>query len=213
MASLRPHFPQVARPCSSAQPSRTAPVPGWLACGPDVAADAGLVGLVGVPVDEPGVVIGDEDLPLVAGQAAAALAQRAARVKVAFLAGPAVDVRAGIGRVGQRGVHRMIGRLHPGDLRYPAAAPGIGDLLQRPAQALLAQPQPGGAHRPARGELAEDGRDDAGDRLVGVEADLPVGLAPDQADGQPAAQLAAGGLVPDAAFQPGPQHVQLSTRP
>ena len=25
--------PQVARPCSSAQPSRTAPVPGWLACG------------------------------------------------------------------------------------------------------------------------------------------------------------------------------------
>ena len=29
---------------------------------PGVAADAGLVGLVGVPVDEPGVVIGDEDL-------------------------------------------------------------------------------------------------------------------------------------------------------
>jgi hypothetical protein len=44
----------------------------------DVGADAGLVGLVGVPVGEPGVVIGDEDLPLVAGQPAAALAQRAA---------------------------------------------------------------------------------------------------------------------------------------
>ena len=43
-----------------------------------------------------------------------------------------------------------------------------------------------------------------------MEADLPVGLAPDQADRQPAAQLAAGGLVPDAAFQPGPQHVELS---
>jgi hypothetical protein len=43
-----------------------------------------------------------------------------------------------------------------------------------------------------------------------VEADLPVGLAPDQADRQAAAQLAAGGLVLDAAFQPGPQDMQLS---
>ena len=85
----------------------------------DAGADAGLAGLVGVPVGEPGVVIGDEDLPLVAGQPAAALAQRAARVKVAFLAGPAVDIRARVGRVGQRGVHGMVGRLHPGDLGIP----------------------------------------------------------------------------------------------
>jgi hypothetical protein len=42
-----------------------------------------------------------------------------------------------------------------------------------------------------------------------MEADLSVGLAPDQADGQAAAQLAAGGLVLDAAFQPGPQDMQL----
>jgi hypothetical protein len=42
-----------------------------------------------------------------------------------------------------------------------------------------------------------------------VEADLAVGLAPDQADRQAAAQLAAGGLVLDAAFQPGAQHVEL----
>ena len=103
---------------------------------PDVGADAGLVALVGVPVGEPGVVIGDEDLPLVSGQPAGTLAQRAAGVKVAFLAGAAVDVRAGIRGVGQRGVHRVVGRFHPGDFRDPAAAPGIGDLLQRPAQPL-----------------------------------------------------------------------------
>jgi hypothetical protein len=42
-----------------------------------------------------------------------------------------------------------------------------------------------------------------------MEADLPVGLAPDQADRQAAAQLAAGGLVLDAAFQPCPQYMQL----
>src|SRR5439155_406255 len=40
--------------------------------------------------------------------------------------------------------------------------------------------------------------------------DLPVGLAPDQADGQPAAQLAAGGLVPDPPVKPGPQDMELS---
>ena len=72
-----------------------------------------------------------------------------------------------------------------------------------------AQVQPGGAHRPAHLELVEYHADDAGDGLVGMEADLPVVLAPDQADGQAAAELAAGGLVLDAAFEPGPEHVEL----
>ncbi|MGE5292012.1 MAG: hypothetical protein ACM3ML_33480, partial [Micromonosporaceae bacterium] len=57
------------------------PGAGLAGLGADVGADAGLVGLVGVPVDEPGMVIGDEDLPLVTGQPPAALAQRAAGVK------------------------------------------------------------------------------------------------------------------------------------
>ena len=166
-----------------------------------------LVGQVGVPVDEPGVVIGDEDLPLVAGQLAAPCAQRAVRAEVAFVAGAAVDVGASVGRVGQRGVHGMVGGLDPGDLAGLAVQ--VDGLLQRPAQLLGAQPQPGGPHRPAHRELVERGRDDAGDRLIGVEADLPVGLAPDQADRQAAAQLAAGGLVLDAALQPGPEHVEL----
>jgi hypothetical protein len=39
--------------------------------------------------------------------------------------------------------------------------------------------------------------------------DLPVGLAPDQPDGQAAAQFTAGGLIPDPAVQPCPQDVQL----
>jgi hypothetical protein len=43
-----------------------------------------------------------------------------------------------------------------------------------------------------------------------MHQDLPVGLAPDQADGQAAAQLAAGGLVPDRAVQPGPQDMELT---
>jgi hypothetical protein len=101
----------------------------------------------------------------------------------------------------------MVRGLDPGDLAGLAVQ--VDGLLQRPAQLLGAQPQPGGAHRPAHRELPEHGGEHAGDRLIGVEADLPVGLAPDQADRQAAAQLAAGGLVLDAALQPGPQDMQL----
>ena len=107
--------------------------------------------------------------------------------------------------MGQHVVHRVIGRLGPDDLR----SADVGAGLQRELQALITQPQPGAAHRPADGEPAEDRGDHAGDGLVGMHEDLPVGLAPDQPDRQPAAQLAAGGLVPDPAVQPGPQDMQL----
>jgi hypothetical protein len=82
--------------------------------------------------------------------------------------------------------------------------------LQRELQALVAQVQPDPADRPADGELFEDHGDDAGDSLVGMPQDLPVGLAPDQPDRQAAAQLTAGGLVADPAVQAGPEDVELS---
>ena len=47
------------------------------------------------------------------------------------------------------------------------------------------------------------------DRLVGMEADLAVLLAPDEADRQAAAQFAAGGLVANAAVQARAQDMQL----
>ena len=48
-----------------------------------------------------------------------------------------------------------------------------------------------------------------GDRLVRVEADLAVLVAPDQPDRQATAQLAARGLVADAAVQASAQDVEL----
>ena len=42
-----------------------------------------------------------------------------------------------------------------------------------------------------------------------MPADLAVGLAPDQPDRQPAAQLAAGGLAADPAVEAGAQDVQF----
>ena len=49
----------------------------------------------------------------------------------------------------------------------------------------------------------------AGDGLVGMPADLAVGLAPHQPDRQSATQLAAGGLAADPAVEAGAQDVQF----
>jgi hypothetical protein len=104
-------------------------------------------------------------------------------------------------------MHRVIGRRHPGDLGVLAAPVGA---LQGPAQALISQPQPHSADRPAHRELLEHRTDHAGDSLIGVESDLSVGFAPDQPDRQPATQVAAGGLAADSAVQAGPQHMEFS---
>jgi len=170
-----------------------------------VGADAGLVGLVGVPVDEPAMVLGDEYLPLALGQLAAAGAQHAILAEAAPLAGLAEHVGAGVGGVSEHVVHRVVGRLDPHDL----LSAQVSGRLQRKAQTLLAQPQPHPAHRPGHREPVEDRGDDPGDGLVRVPADLPVGLAPHQPDRQPTAQLAAGGLVADPAVEAGTQDVQL----
>ena len=171
-----------------------------------VLPDLGLVGLVGVPVDEPLVVVFDQHLPLVLRQHAAPDPDRPVVADQPLLPAAAEGIRAGVGGVGQHVVHRVVGRLGPDDL----GSADVGAGLQRELQALLAQPQPDPAHRPARREPLEDRGDDAGDGLVGMHQDLPVGLAPDQPDRQAAAQLAAGGLVPDPAVQAGPQDMQLS---
>ena len=190
---------------SAAFPHRAGARPAALR--PGVAGDALLVGQVGLPGDPSFMVAGDEYLPLVAGHLTAPAAQHPAGVKVAFGAGAAVGVGAGIGRVRQGGMHRVVGRRHPGDLGVLAAPVGA---LQRPAQALIAQPQPHSADRPAHRELLEHRTDHAGDSLIGVESDLPVGFAPDQPDRQPATQVAAGGLAADPAVQAGPQHMEFS---
>ncbi len=56
-----------------------------------------------------------------------------------------------------------------------------------------------------------DRGDHAAHRLVGVQQDLTVVVAPDQSDGQPPAQLAEGGLVADPALQACSQDVQLGS--
>ncbi len=182
---------------------------GLVGCGTDVLADLRKVGLVGVPVDVALVVVADQDLPLAAGDGLVAGAHGAVLAEVGVRAGAAVDVGAGVGRVGQNGVDGVVGRLDPRDLRALAGGGGVAVALERQREVLLAQPQPDLAHRADLAEPAERRGDHPGDRLVRVAADLAFPLGPDQADGQRAAQLAARGLVADPAVEPGPQGVQL----
>jgi hypothetical protein len=152
------------------------------------------------------VVVFDQHLPLVLRQHAAPDPEGPVIADQPLLPAAAEGIRAGVGGMGQHVVHRVIGRPGPDDLR----SADVGAGLQGELQALVAQPQPDPAHRPADGELAEDRGDDAGDGLIGMHQDLPVGLAPDQPDREAAAQLAPGGLVPDRAVQPGPQDMELT---
>ena len=96
----------------------------------DVAVQPALDVLVGVPVDEPVMVAGNEHLPLVGWQVTAAGPQPAVLVGIPLGPGPAIYVRAGVGRMPQRRQYRLLGRLHPGDLgQSPAHGSG---LLQPP---------------------------------------------------------------------------------
>ena len=81
--------------------------------------------------------------------------------------------------------------------------------LQREGQAFGAKPEPDAAGRAEFGKAIEDGADGGRDSLVGMETNLTIGVTPDEAYGQAAAQLAAGRLVADATVEPGAQDVEF----
>ena len=62
---------------------------------------------------------------------------------------------------------------------------------------------------PVWAKLREDTADGGDDGLVGVEADLAIGLAPNKADRQSSAEFATRRLVANAAVEAGPQHMQF----
>ena len=81
-----------------------------------VGGDADLIGLEGIPVDESAVMVFDEHLPFALRQLVAAHPQRPVGIDAAALAGAAEHVGTRIRGVGEHIVHRVIGRLDPGDL-------------------------------------------------------------------------------------------------
>ena len=167
-----------------------------------VRAQALLVGFERGPVDIAFVMPGDEHGPLAARQHADALANDALFIDELLGARLAVGVGASIDGIAQHGVDRSVGGGDPAHRRARMR-------LQRKRQAFVAEPQPHATGRAELGEAIEDRAHGAADGGIRVQQDLAVGLAPDEAHRQAAAQLAARGLVANAAVQAGAQHVQL----
>ena len=126
--------------------------------------------LVGRPVDIARVVVGDQHRPLRARYSTHTLAHHTVFVDDAFLPRFAVRVGAGIGRIGEYLMNRMIRRRNPAD--------GVAVVqAQRERELLGDEPQPDAAHRPEFGEPLENRANGPGDRFVGMQPDLAVVVA------------------------------------
>ena len=172
---------------------------------PGVGVEPRLIGLEGGPIDEAGMMIRDENGPLIHRKMTHSFLDGAVFIDVAFVAGLAVGVSASIHRIGKDVVECSVGRRDPADRARQAG----GRRLQREGQAFGAEPEPDAARRAEFGETLEDRADGAGDGFVGMEQNFAILFSPDEADGQSAAQFAASGFVADAAIQPGANDVQF----
>src|SRR5260370_33457740 len=82
---------------------------------PGVGVKPCLIGLKGSPIDEAGMVIRNEDGPLIHGEMANAFSDGALFIDVAFVPGLAVGVSASIYRSGENVVERGVSRSEPPD--------------------------------------------------------------------------------------------------
>src|SRR5208283_3547208 len=83
---------------------------------------------------------------------------------------------------------------------------------RRKGKTLGAEPEPHLSGRTHFCELFEDAADGVGDRLVGMEEHFAVVVAPDKPDGKSPSELPPCGLVTDASFEPGADHVEFRLR-
>src|SRR6202023_1102265 len=164
-----------------------------------------LVGLKRSPIDEAGMMVRDEDCPLIHGKMPNAFPDGAVFIDIAFVASLAVRVSASIHRIGENVVERSISRRDPADrTRHTRRR-----RLQWKRQTFGAEPEPHAARRTELGETFEDRADGAGDRLIRMKQDLAILFSPDEAHRQSTAQLAACGFVADTAVESGANDMQL----
>ena len=172
---------------------------------PGVGIEPRLIGLKGRPIDEAGMMVRDENGPLIHGQMPHPFSDDAVFIDVAFAPGLAVGVSASIHRIGQDVVECGVSRSDPADRARHAG----GRRLQRKGQTFGTEPEPDPARRAEFGEALEDRADGAGDGLIRMKQDFAILFSPNEAHRQAAAQFPASGLVADAAVQTGTNDVQL----
>ena len=162
-----------------------------------------LVGLEGGPIDEAGMMVRNEDRPLIHGKMPNPFSDGAVFIDVAFVPGLAVGVSASIHRIGEDVVECGVSRRDPTDRTRHTG----GRRLQRKRQTFGTEPEPDAARRAEFGKTFEDRADRAGDGFIGMKQDLAILFSPDEAHRQSAAQFAACGFVADASVQPGANDV------
>ena len=190
----------MARPCSSAVPSRAGPAARSCAVRGGVAQQQLLVGLVLVPADVAGVGVGDQRDPLLARQGVEGLLA----VGGEAFAAAAVGERAGVAGVVQGAQHPPVLQRHPRQL----ALAGAGAHPHREQQPVGVELLHGRARRAGAGEQGEQVPDGLLHTGIRVEHDL-AGRVVDQPDRQAHPQFAAAGLGQLPADQPGPDEVQF----
>src|ERR1035437_7490037 len=84
-----------------------------------------LIGLIGRPIDEAGMVVLNENRPLIHRQMSTTFSDGAVFIKIAFALGLAVRVSASIHRIAEDVVKFCIGENNPADQAQPAAGRGL----------------------------------------------------------------------------------------
>ena len=155
--------------------------------GSGVGIEPRLIGLIGRPLDEAGMMVLNENRPLIHRQMPTTFSDGAVFIKVAFVLGLAVGVSASIHRIGQDLVECVIGGSYPADRTRHAG----GDGLQRKRQTFGTEPEPDPSCRAEFCESLEDRADRAGDRFIGMKEDFTILVSPNQTNRQAAAQFSA----------------------
>src|SRR5947208_8900694 len=118
-----------------------------------------LICLKGGPIGEAGMMVLNENGPLIHRKMSNPFSDRAVLIDIAFVAGLAVRVSASIHRIGEDVMECGVSRSHPADrTRHTRRC-----RLQRKRQILGAEPKPDAACRAEFGETLEDRADGAAD--------------------------------------------------
>src|SRR5437867_5432588 len=156
-----------------------------------VAIEPSLIALGGGPVNEAGMVVGDEERPLLERKMTHPFLDGTMFIDVALAASFAVRVSASIDRIGEDMVNGGVSGSDPANL-------SLRPILQREGQSFGAEPKPDPARRAELGEALEDRVNRSGHGGIGMEENFAVGFTPDKTNGHAAAQLTASRLVADA---------------
>src|ERR1700730_3809900 len=167
-----------------------------------VSTDACEISFIGVPINVALVMVRNEYGPLFSRQFADPLLAGARGVESNFVATLAIDIGAGINRISEHMIDPGVAWVDPTDFAT------VG--LQRIRQTFAAEPDPDAAHGSELDEVSKHRSDRCTNSFIRMEADLPIFLPPNEANGKAASQFATSGLVTNTSEQSRTEHMQLS---